>query len=111
MTITDEDLKLIDKLDSIMQRGYYADGKEVTEIYNRVFEQRLTPTNCSSCLRHRISKLAQAKRTYLAQLEATSKQQAETQITEEKRVENNGTNDRSGSKPKRKESSKKKSAN
>ena len=57
MKFTDEDIKLIKKFVDIKNRGYYANGTEVTEVYNRVLEKRLAPTNCGSCIRQRICEL------------------------------------------------------
>lgn len=75
MTITNEDLKLIDKFNEIMQRGYYADGAQVTELYNRVInpQKPLTPTNCSACVRRRISDLVNFKNKMERQLEIENK--------------------------------------
>lgn len=55
--ITVEDKELIIKLKGLLDANKRASGKQVTEVYNRVFGTKLTPTNCSSCVRQRISKL------------------------------------------------------
>lgn len=57
MKFTDEDIKLIKKFVDIKNRGYYANGSEVTEVYNRVLEKKVAPTNCGSCIRQRICEL------------------------------------------------------
>ena len=72
-TINAEDAKLIRKFDEIRQRGYYADGNQVTQIYNRVFNTRLNSTSCGSCLRQRIQQMVDA----LNHFEAIAKKQEE----------------------------------
>lgn len=60
MKFTKEDIELIEKFIDIKNRGYYADGKQVTDCYNRVLEKNLNVTNCGSCLRGRIQELENA---------------------------------------------------
>ena len=55
--ISQSDKFLIEKLIEIRDRGYYANGRDVTLLYNRIFNTNLSATSCSSCLRHRISLL------------------------------------------------------
>ena len=82
MILTDEDIKTIDKFEQIMNRGYYASGTEVTDLYNKIFNQKLSYTNCSSCIRTRISKMVTAKKRYIEELE-----KAEENKQEEKKEE------------------------
>lgn len=91
-TFTDEDIKLVERLIEIKNRGYYADGKQVTEVYNRVLNKKATPTNCGSCIRQRVSELEGALNNFKA-LEA--KKQAEVDNTpqdENKAVTEAGNN-------------------
>ena len=60
MNFNKEDIIKIRKLEEILKRGYYADGKEVTDLHNRVLGTRLSSTNCSSCIKQRINALVQA---------------------------------------------------
>lgn len=60
MKFTKEDIELIEKFIDIKNRGYYADGKQVTDCYNRVLEKNVNVTNCGSCLRGRIQELEDA---------------------------------------------------
>ena len=64
MKFTKEDIELIEKFIEIKNRGYYADGKQVTDCYNRVLEKNLNVTNCGSCLRGRIQELENALDTF-----------------------------------------------
>lgn len=62
MEISSDDLKLIEQFHSILNRGYYADSKQVTDEYNKLIRkpqglQLAQPTNCASCLRRRILEL------------------------------------------------------
>ena len=57
MTLTKEDVEMIEGFQDILNRGKFASGKQVTEVYNRVFGTRLAVTNCSSCIRHRKGRL------------------------------------------------------
>ena len=41
-----EDIELVEKFIQIRNKGYYADGTQLTEVYNRVLDKRVNPTNC-----------------------------------------------------------------
>lgn len=62
MTISSEDVRLIEQFHDILNRGYFCDSKQVSDEYNKLIRipQGLTPvqpTNCASCLRRRILEL------------------------------------------------------
>jgi hypothetical protein len=60
MELTNEDKEKIEKLVSILNRGWYANSKEVTDLYNKYIRSGQTPvasTSCSSCIRQRVLKL------------------------------------------------------
>ena len=78
MKISEEDKVLIKKFIQIRNRGYFCSGEQVTKVYNRVFEQNRPNTNCSSCLRSRISELEKA----LRQLEQQEAKEAEIKAQE-----------------------------
>ena len=69
MKFTDEDVKLIEKFIEIRNRGYYADSAQLNDVYNRVLEKNLPPTNCGSCMRARISELETALNQFKKTLE------------------------------------------
>lgn len=81
--ITNEDLQMIDKLNEIMQKGYYADGRQVTDLYNRVINPAtpLVSTNCSACIRRRISDLVNFKNKMERKLELENKAVSEASET------------------------------
>lgn len=58
--IPDEDKRLILKYKQMLDGSKRVSGSqigELTSLYNRTFGTKLAPTNCSSCVRQRISKL------------------------------------------------------
>ena len=109
MILTSEDLEKIDKFEQIMNKGYYAASSEVTDLYNKIFEQKLTYTNCSSCIRTRISKMVTAKKRYLEEL--AKAEENKPQVEEKKEETNDGnTTKRNGKKQTRKAGNKKNTA-
>ena len=58
--ISEEDREKIRKFEEIKNRGMYASGVEVTEVYNRVLNKRLPSTNCGSCIRQRVQEMVNA---------------------------------------------------
>ena len=57
MIISEEDKELIVRFKQLLDEGKRANGAQVTQCYNRVFNSKIAPTNCSSCIRQRIGKL------------------------------------------------------
>ena len=58
--ISEEDREKIRKFEEIKNKGMYASGVEVTEVYNRVLNKRLPSTNCGSCIRQRVQEMVAA---------------------------------------------------
>lgn len=73
MKWTNEDVALVEKFIDIKNKGYYCDGTQLTEVYNRVLEKHLTPTNCGSCIRQRINELEGALQQFKKSIEVDSK--------------------------------------
>lgn len=73
MNWTDEDVKLVEKFIDIRNRGYYCDGTQLTEVYNRVLDKRVNPTNCGSCIRQRVNELEEALNRFKRSLELEKK--------------------------------------
>ena len=82
MNWTNEDVKLVEKFIEIRNKGFYADGGQLTEVYNRVLDKRAAPTNCGSCIRARINELEGALNSF-KKLSEASKQEEPTVIKEE----------------------------
>ena len=64
MNWTKEDIEIVEKFIEIKNKGYYADGGQVTQVYNRVLGKNVNVTNCGSCLRGRISELEASLRYF-----------------------------------------------
>ena len=60
MKWTSDDIKMVEKFIEIKNRGLYVDGGQLTEVYNRVLDRKVNPTNCGSCIRQRINELEAA---------------------------------------------------
>lgn len=60
MNWTKEDISMVEKFIEIKNKGLYADGAQLTEVYNRVLDKRVNTTNCGSCIRQRIKELEDA---------------------------------------------------
>lgn len=89
MKFTKEDISLIEKFVEIRNKGYYADGGQVTDVYNRVLEKNVNVTNCGSCLRGRITELEDALRRFksLAKQQETEETNNDTQEENKPAVE------------------------
>lgn len=75
MKWTNEDVVMVEKFIEIKNRGYYCDGGQLTEVYNRVLEKNAPPTNCGSCMRARISELETALNQFKKTLEVNEDEQ------------------------------------
>lgn len=83
MIWTDEDIKLVEKFIEIRNRGFYVDGGQLTEVYNRVLDKRVNPTNCGSCIRQRINELEESLNRYKRSLEASKEEEVNNMPQEE----------------------------
>lgn len=83
MIWTKEDIEKVEKFIDIRNKGYYCDGTQLTEVYNRVLQKHVNPTNCGSCLRQRVNELADALDRFKRQLEAEKKKEEDAKAEEE----------------------------
>lgn len=88
MKWTSEDIQFIEKAIEIKNKGYYLDGGQLTEVYNRVLEKRATPTNCGSCIRQRVTELEAA----LAQFKKLNEKVEETPVEDTASLDAGATN-------------------
>ena len=86
MKINKEDIELIEKFIDIRNRGFYVDGTQLTEVYNRVLEKHVTPTSCGSCLRQRVNELAEALERFKRLSEASKPDEPITTPEEENKA-------------------------
>lgn len=82
-TFTDEDVKLVEKFIEIKRKGYYCDGKQLTDVYNRVLHKQANVTNCGSCLRQRVGELEAALNNFKSQIEIENTEEKKDNITEQ----------------------------
>lgn len=80
---TKEDIELVEKFIEIKRKGFYVDGTQLTEVYNRVLNKRVNPTNCGSCLRQRTNELEDALNRFKRLSEATKPEEPATTKEEE----------------------------
>jgi len=78
MRFTDEDIKLIEKFIDIKDRGYYCDGGQLTQVYNRVLEKNVASTSCGACLRQRINELQVALQQFKKSIDVANTTQDAT---------------------------------
>ena len=81
-TWTKEDITLVEKFIDIKNRGYYVDGRQLTEVYNRVLNKNANVTNCGSCLRQRTNELETALLRFKKQLEVNNTSEEKEEPTE-----------------------------
>lgn len=88
MIFTEKDKEAVRKFIQIKNRGYFVNSKTLQDVYNRVLEKNLNPTNCSACLRARVTELEKA----LRQWEQQEAKEAEIKALEAlKEAETNNT--------------------
>ena len=87
MKWTNDDVTMVEKFIEIKNKGYYCDGGQLTEVYNRVLEKNAPPTNCGSCMRARISELEGALNQFKKTLEVKEEEQPKAKITKGKKKE------------------------
>lgn len=83
---TQEDINKIERFIEIKNKGYYCDGTQLTEVYNRVLNKRANVTNCGSCLRQRVSELEGALNHFKASEAKKQEELASIKAKENKAV-------------------------
>lgn len=101
MKWTNEDVELVEKFIKIRNRGMYADGKQLTDVYNRVLEKNVHVTSCGSCLRQRVSELEKALNKFKEQIALKNAQDGAEHEEEVKKEEENGTEAKPSGTPKK----------
>ena len=90
MNWSNEDIKFVEKAIEIRNKGFYLDGGQLTQVYNRVLDKRVAPTNCGSCIRQRINELEgalnQFKRLSEKASDALDKQEVDNVPQEENKA-------------------------
>ena len=83
MNWSNEDIKLVEKFIEIRNKGFYCDGGQLTEVYNRVLNKRVASTSCGSCIRARINELEGALNTFKRLSEASKEVEVDNVPQEE----------------------------
>lgn len=55
-----EDILMMQKFIEIVKKGARISGAEITQLYNRVLNKNVNPTNCGSCINQRYKELKQS---------------------------------------------------
>lgn len=87
MKWTNDDVLLVEKFIDIKNKGFYCDGGQLTEVYNRVLEKNAPTTNCGSCMRTRIGELEHALAQFKKQMELSGMTSTEELVNEIDAVE------------------------
>lgn len=88
MIWTNDDIELVEKFIKIRNRGMYADGKQLTDVYNRVLEKNVHVTSCGSCLRQRVSELEKALNKFKEQIALKAEHDEEVKKEEKENADN-----------------------
>ena len=86
MKWTSDDIKMVEKFIEIKNRGLYCDGGQLTEVYNRVLDRKVNPTNCGSCIRQRINELEAALNKFKMLSEELKEQEVDNVPQEENKA-------------------------
>lgn len=102
MKISNEDLALIRKMEEIGRHGYYVDSVQLTDLYNRVLEKKVNPTNCGACLKTRLNELVEAADKFERMIQLEKKEEPAEEPKEETINEVSSANSVCTKKPKAK---------
>ena len=86
MKWTSDDIEKVKKFIELKKNGFYCDGTQLTEVYNRVLEKRVPPTNCGSCMRARIGELETALNQFIKAQELDKKVEVDNTPQEENKA-------------------------
>lgn len=86
MKWTSDDVRMVEKFIEIKNRGLYCDGGQLTEVYNRVLDRKVNPTNCGSCIRQRINELEAALNKFKMLSEELKEQEVDNVPQEENKA-------------------------
>lgn len=68
-----EEVEKMKKFIKIATSGARINGTEITELYNKIFNKNLKPTNCGSCISTRYKELKHSFELFQKQLEEQEK--------------------------------------
>lgn len=100
MIWSNEDVELVEKFIKIRNRGMYADGAQLTSVYNRVLEKNVHVTSCGSCLRQRVSELEKALNKFKEQIALKAEHEEQVKMEEKENADNKKSHKAKGGKKK-----------
>ena len=84
---TKDNIRFVEKAIELKNKGFYIDGKQLTEVYNEVLDKRVNPTNCGSCIRQRIIELETALNVFKSRMELSGFTNTDDYINELNAIE------------------------
>ena len=101
MIFTEEDKLTVKKFIDIKNKGYYVNGTVLTNLYNKILGKNVSPTNCGSCLRNRVTELENALRHWEANeaKEAAKKAEEEAKNAVEENAPEEAENNEADNEP------------
>lgn len=77
------DILVMETFIQLVKRGSRISGTEITELYNKVFNKNLKPTNCSSCINQRYKELKTAYDNFMKLLKEEEEKAKALEILDE----------------------------
>lgn len=78
-----EDILMMQKFIEIVKRGSRISGGEITQLYNRVLNKNVNPTNCGSCINQRYKELKQSYDAFEALLKEQEEKARALEVLDE----------------------------
>lgn len=72
-------------MEEIGRHGYYVDSVQLTDLYNRVLEKKVNPTNCGACLKTRLNELVEAADKFERMIQLEKKEEPAEEPKETKK--------------------------
>ena len=77
------DILVMETFIQLVKRGSRISGTEITELYNKVFNKNLKPTNCSSCINQRYKELKTAYDNFMKLLKEEEEKAKALEVLDE----------------------------
>ena len=77
------DILVMETFIQLVKRGSRISGTEITELYNKVFNKNLKPTNCSSCINQRYKELKNAYDNFMKLLKEEEEKAKALEVLDE----------------------------
>ena len=77
------DILVMETFIQLVKRGSRISGTDITELYNKVFNKNLKPTNCSSCINQRYKELKNAYYNFINLLKEEEEKSKSLELLDE----------------------------